>query len=88
MSRYFRLRMENCVATILEIDDHLGKGHIRPELVRHFKRLQMFLRSVPEGCVDEADIGRIEEATNDLLDEIGGKLNAKSVKYRRRGWIN
>ncbi len=88
MPRHYRLRMENCVATILEIEGYLGAEHIRPEVIRHFKQLQRFLKSFSEDGVDEADIGRIEEATNQLLDEIGDNLRAREVRYWRRGWIN
>ena len=69
-SRHSRLRVENCVDTILQLDKSLGKGKIRPDVIAKFQRLKESLRDAVEERIDEQDISRIEEATNQLLSEI------------------
>ena len=69
-SRHLRLRIESCVNTILDLNAHLGEGKIKPEIIEQFERLKKSLRYVTDDSVDEKDIDRIEEATNELLAEI------------------
>jgi hypothetical protein len=68
--KHLRLRVENCVLTILELNQKLGAGKIKPEIIRQFERLRESLRFVTDDTVDERDISRIEEATNQLLAQI------------------
>lgn len=68
--RHLRLRVESCVNTILDLNRRLGDGKIKPEVVEQFERLRESLRFVTDESVDEKDIHRIEEATNQLLAEI------------------
>ncbi len=70
ISRHLRVRVESCVNTILELNDRLGEGKIKPEIIQQFERLKESLRYVTDDSVDEKDIDRIEEATNQLLAEI------------------
>ena len=88
MRRNLRLRLENCVTTILELDRHLGKGQVRPVIVYQFQRLQNFLLNISAETVNEVDIEKIEEATNLLLDEISENLKRHGVDYHHRGSIN
>lgn len=88
MTRHLRLRVENCIATVLELNRRLGEGRIRPEIIRQFERLRDFLRAVSEDAVDEDDIDKIEEATNQLLEEIREYLEKQEIEYRYRGSIN
>lgn len=69
-SRHLRARVESCVNTVLELDKHLGKGKIKPEIIRQFEKLKESLQYVSDDSVDERDINRIEEATSQLLAEI------------------
>ncbi|MEN6438354.1 MAG: hypothetical protein ABFD97_07210 [Syntrophobacter sp.] len=88
MSRHPRVRIENCVATILEINRNLGTGQIRPEIIRQFERLKAFVHAVSEESVDEDDIDRIEEATNQLLDEIRCNMKMREIPYHPEGPIH
>lgn len=85
MKRHPRQRVENCVATILELNKHLGDGRIRSEIIRQFERLENFLRVVSDESVDEVDIGRIEEATRQLLEEIRETLQKSGIEYHYHG---
>lgn len=69
-TRHVRLRVESCVSTILSLNEHLGDGKIKPEIIQQFERLQESLKFVTDESVDEKDITRIEDATNQLLSEI------------------
>jgi len=88
MTRHHRRRVENCVTTILELNKFLGEGQIRPEIVQQFERLKGFLQAMSEDTVDETDIGKIEEATNQLLDEIRENLQKREIDYRHQGVVN
>jgi hypothetical protein len=77
MPRHSRLRVESCVDTILQLDRSLGKGKIRPDVVEKFERLKESLANVVEETIDEKDISRIEEATNQLLSEIRVSMGAE-----------
>jgi len=88
MSRNLRLRLENCVATILELDQYLGRGQIRPVIIHQFQRLQNFLLNISRENVDEIDIEKIEEATSLLLNEISDNLKKHGIDYHHRGSIN
>ncbi len=70
MTKCFRQRIENCIATVLELDRCLGEGQIRPEVIRQFERLKGFVKIISDETTDEKDIGKIEEATRQLLEEI------------------
>lgn len=68
--KHLRMRVESCVNTILDLNLRLGEGKIKPEIIEQFERLKDSLKYVTDETVDEKDIDRIEEATNQLLDEI------------------
>lgn len=69
-AKHLRLRVENCVLTVLELNRKLGEGAIRPEIVKQFEKLKDSLKFVTDDAVDERDIHRIEDATNQLLSQI------------------
>ena len=64
------MRVENCVDTVLQLDKSLGKGRIRPDVIKKFERLKESLTNAAEDRIDERDISKIEEATNRLLSEL------------------
>ncbi len=68
--RHLRLRVESCVNTILDLNERLGDGKIKREIVEQFKTLKESIRDMTDESGDERDIDRIEEATNRLLEEI------------------
>lgn len=70
-SKHLRLRIESCVDTILNLNSKLGSGAIKPEVVKQFEKLRDSLQYVTDETVDEKDISRIEQATNQLLKELG-----------------
>ena len=74
-SKHLRARIESCVDTILNLNSKLGTGAIKPEVVKQFEKLRDSLQYVTDETVDEKDITRIEQATNQLLKELGTSWN-------------
>ena len=84
-SRHLRLRVESCVNTILDLNHKLGEGKIKPEVIQQFERLKESLQFVTDETVDEKDIDRIEEATNQLLAEIRVVYGENEVEALHEG---
>lgn len=84
-SKHLRMRVESCVDIILELNDRLGVGKIKPEIIQQFERLRESLPYVTDESVDERDIDRIEEATNQLLAEIKVAFGEKPVRLPHEG---
>lgn len=85
---HFLLRVQSCVETILQLDRRLGKGKIRPEVIEKFERLRESLVNVAEDAIEEKDISRIEEATNQLLSEIRFSLGVQMNQSFHDGHIH
>jgi hypothetical protein len=83
--KHFKLRVESCIDTILELDRNLGKGKIRKDVIERFERLRESLENVADETIDERDISKIEEATNQLLSEIRVSLGEQRSKPLRDG---
>lgn len=84
-SKHLRLRVESCVNTILALNESLGEGKIKPEIIQQFERLKESLQYVDDENVDERDIFRIEEATNQLLEEIRASFEDKDLSLLHDG---
>ncbi len=69
-ARFLRLRVESCINTVLDLNEKLGEGKIKPEIIEQFERLRDSLSHATDETVDERDISRIEDATNQLLIQI------------------
>ena len=78
-AKHLRLRVESCIDIVLHLNERLGEGKIKPEIVKQFERLRESLRYVTDESVDEMDISRIEEATNQLLAEVRGSFEKKKI---------
>jgi len=77
--------VESCVDVILTLDQRLGEGKIRPEIVHQFQRLKEYLHYVDDELVDEKDIDRIETATNQLMAEIGAAVGKDLIGSLHEG---
>ena len=85
---HLRLRVESCASVILELNKRLGAGKIRPEVIEQFEKLKDFVKFVSDESVDEVDITRIEEATNQLLAELGEITDVRSFPLPHEGWTH
>jgi cell division FtsZ-interacting protein ZapD len=84
-TRHFRLRVESCINTILDLDQHLGEGKIKPEIIRQFQKLKEYLRYVNDESMDEKEIDRIEAATNQLMAEISSLYGKERIGNIHQG---
>jgi len=78
--RRIRERLENCVNTILDLNERLGAGKIKPEIVEQFKKLKDTFARLDENLVEEKEVDKIEEATNRLLQEIREIYGEQTMK--------
>jgi hypothetical protein len=83
--KHLRLRVESCVNTVLELNQRLGEGKIKREIVQQFERLRESLMYVTDETVDERDISRIEDATNQLLAEIRTAAGTEKIETLHLG---
>jgi copper chaperone CopZ len=66
----YKMRIENCVNTIIEVHKFLGSQKVNPEILDQFRRLKDVVEVLNIGKVTEPDIEKIELATNSLLNEL------------------
>jgi hypothetical protein len=66
----YKMRIENCVNTVIEVHKFLGSQKINPEIIDQFRRLKDVVEVLNIGKVTEEDIEKIELATNSLLNEL------------------
>jgi len=75
----YKLRIENCVNTIIEVHKFLGSQKINPEIIDQFRRLKDVVEVLNIGKVTEEDIEKIELATNSLLNELKVLFECREV---------
>ncbi len=66
----YKMRIENCVNTIIEVHRFLGSQKVNPDIIEQFRRLKDVVEVLNIGKVTEDDIEKIELATNSLLNEL------------------
>lgn len=82
-----RLRIESCVSTILDLNQQLGEGKIKPEIIRQFERLKNTVKHLSDEKVSEEDIHKIEQATNDLLADLQvAHSEARALHLNPKEW--
>ncbi len=65
-----RLRVENCIGTIIDVHKSINNRVENDELLAHFKELGEAIEALDMGRVSEGDILMVEQATNALLGEL------------------
>jgi len=63
-------RLRNCLQTIIELEPTLMKLDLGEPLLREFRLLRSFITRLDQLEIAEADVLRIEAATNRFLDEL------------------
>jgi len=67
-------RLQNCLVTILELEDALGQTHLGPALQKEFTVLKEVVQRLESVAVEEKDVCRIEAATGRFLAELKESL--------------
>ena len=72
----YRLRIQNCVGTILDMHSTISRKFENQELVSQFEGLEEAIQSLDMTLVSEGDILMVEQATNALLNEFRALFEA------------
>jgi hypothetical protein len=72
----YRLRIQNCVGTILDVHSTISKKFENQELLSQFEGLEEAIDTLDMSLVSEGDILMVEQATNALLDEFRALFEA------------
>lgn len=72
-------RLKNCLQTILDLEEKLSKTHLGPMLLNEFAILKRVFEKLDAVTVDEADVKRIEEATDRFLSELRDTMPDSSL---------
>lgn len=87
-SRHLRARLESCVDIVLKLREGVGEGDLSSEILEQFERLRQTLPHVTDNSVDEREISRVEEITNELLLEMRGSVSKSSLHLMHEGKIH
>lgn len=72
----YRLRIQNCVGTILDVHSTISRQFEDQELPSQFDGLEEAIQSLDMTLVSEGDILMVEQATNALLQEFRALFEA------------
>lgn len=65
----YRLRVENCIGTIIDVHKTISSKYENQEFLSHFEELKSAIETLDMGLVCEGDVLMVEQATNALLGE-------------------
>jgi hypothetical protein len=65
----YRLRVENCIGTIIDVHKAISTGYETQEFLSQFEELKQNIKSLDMSLVCEGDVHMLEQATNVLLGE-------------------
>ncbi len=71
----WRLRLKNCLQTILDLEPALEKLDMGHFLLKEYEMLKSFIERLGEVDLAEEDVSRIERATENFLDELRAPLS-------------
>lgn len=81
----YRIRVQNCVGTIIDVHSAISEAIKSDELLLQFKDLEEEIGNLDLDLVSELDILMVEQATNTLLAELKGlfETGAFGIVYRQ-----
>ncbi len=65
----YRLRVQNCIGTIIDVNKTLSDEYENQEFISQLKELEQNIEDLDMSLVSERDILMIEQTTNALLRE-------------------
>lgn len=83
----FRLRVESCIGTILDVHNTLKEHYGELDFLAQFEALKQTIEQIDMSNVSEEDVQMVEKATNALLKEfrpIFQKGSCKSVYQKTK----
>ncbi len=68
----YRLRVENCIGTIIDVHRSISDRYSNMEVLSLFEDLKKVIEDLDMSIVCEGDVLMVEQATNVLLGEFRG----------------
>ena len=65
-----QVRLKNCLQTILELEPDLERLDLGDSLMKEFEVIKAFVENLGQVNVAESDVVRIEQATENFLEEL------------------
>lgn len=65
----YRLRVEMCIGTIIDVHKSMSSIHENKEFLSQFEKLKAAVNNMDMSRVSERDVLMVEQATNALLGE-------------------
>jgi len=69
IKKRYRLRVETCIGTIIDVHKRCGSPYESKEFLSRFEKLKKAMDNMDMAKVSEGDILMVERATNALLAE-------------------
>ena len=84
----YRLRIRNCVGTIIDVHSTVSDAYENEQLVSDFEELEKAIDVLDMSLVSEGDILMVEQATNTLLAELKGLFETGTFGMVYRQTLN
>ena len=65
----YRLRIQNCIWTIIDVHDTVSDEYGNGEVIAQFEDLEQSIEDLDMSHISELEVMMVEQATNDLLVE-------------------
>lgn len=76
----YRLRVENCIGTIVDVHDSLCTEYESLEFLSRFRDLKEVIQDLDMNLASEGDILLVEQATNALLGEFESLFETAEIR--------
>ena len=83
-----RLRLQNCLQTILEVNEFMGGQAIHLDIVHQLDNLRELIAHFQPEFLSEQDLEKIEESTNHLLRELAKIFYLKKLGMLHSGYYH
>jgi len=69
LTNIYRLRVESCIGTIIDVHKTISDEYENQEFLSQFEDLKQAIRDLDMSIICEGDVLMVEQATNALLGE-------------------
>ncbi|MBW2116429.1 MAG: hypothetical protein JRF53_11230 [Deltaproteobacteria bacterium] len=77
-NKKYRLRVENCIGTIIDVHRTISAKYANRDFLSQFEDLKEAIEGLDMSLVSEGDVLMVEHATNALLGEFRGIFEGES----------
>jgi hypothetical protein len=83
-----QIRLRNCLQTILDLNENMGTNAFKLAFSEELELIKTFLNGLDSMILNEADVSRIEDATEIFFKELntffGSECSLKNDRVRLR----